>query len=178
MKIDHRATLALIVTPLIALSAPSATAEAPDLQTPAPVIFLSDNLDEVDRLGWCIDTLGRGFSENLQAHSCKPEGGDVQFALEEDTGLIRSVEFAEYCMEYVPDADPVFALATCDPANARQQFVYNQETQAISPADDATLCVAVGAESRSAGPYMSRNLLMTPCTSTDPLYRSWTVVDG
>ncbi|MEP3045222.1 MAG: hypothetical protein ABJL55_04815 [Roseibium sp.] len=47
----------------------AAQAEPPVLQTPAPVIFLADNMDEKDDLGWCIDTLGRGFGERLQTHS-------------------------------------------------------------------------------------------------------------
>lgn len=163
-------TLALIASPVLA--AP------PDLQTPAPVIYLSDNLDEVDRLGWCIDTQGRGFAENLQAHSCKPQGGDVQFSLDTDTGHIRSVAFAGYCMEYVPDADPVFALATCAQDNLRQRFRYDPATEAISPADDPAQCVTVAAQSRQAGPFMSRTLLMAPCDDTDPILRRWTVLDG
>lgn len=64
---------------VLALLTAPALADTPELRTPPPVIYLSDNLDEVDRLGWCIDTRGRGFSEHLQAHSCKPQGGDVQF---------------------------------------------------------------------------------------------------
>ncbi|MBO6640444.1 MAG: ricin-type beta-trefoil lectin domain protein [Roseitalea sp.] len=164
------AALAIVATPVMA--------EPPALQTPAPVIYLTDNLDEVDRLGWCIDTLGRGFAENLQAHSCKPQGGDVQFSFDGDSGLIRSVEFADYCMEFVPDAEPVFALGTCAPDNPRQQFVYDTATEAISPADDPALCVTVGAESRAAGPFMSRDLLMVSCAETDPVLRSWTFLGG
>ena len=37
-------------------------ADPPAIRTPAPVIYLADNLDEQDKLGWCIDTKGRGFS--------------------------------------------------------------------------------------------------------------------
>ena len=29
---------------------------APIIQTPAPIIYLNDNLDEKDKLGWCFDT--------------------------------------------------------------------------------------------------------------------------
>lgn len=47
----------------------SAVAAPPELQTPEPVIYLADNIDEKDALGWCIDTLGRGWSEQLQTHS-------------------------------------------------------------------------------------------------------------
>ncbi len=162
---------------LVLLAAP-AIAEEPNLQTPAPVIYLSDNLDEIDRLGWCIDTLGRGFAANLQAHSCKPQGGDVQFMLDRETKQIRSVAFPDYCMEHVPNADPVFALNTCDADEPRQSFIYDVENQSISPADDEDLCVAVGAQSREAGPFMSRPLLMAQCAATDPAMREWTVLDG
>ena len=65
---------------LVCLAA-SAYAAPPDLQTPAPVVYLADNLDEQDKLGWCIDTVGRGFGERLHAHSCKPRGGDVPVRL-------------------------------------------------------------------------------------------------
>ena len=46
----------------------SANALPPELQTAAPVIYLADNLDERSNLGWCIDTVGRGFGDQLQAH--------------------------------------------------------------------------------------------------------------
>ena len=54
-------------------------AVSPNLQTPSPVIYLSDNLDEERNLGYCLDPRGRGFSERLHAHSCTPRGGDEQF---------------------------------------------------------------------------------------------------
>ena len=61
-------------------------AAPPELQTPAPVIYLADNLDEQDKLGWCIDTVGRGLFDRLHAHSCKPHGGDVQFKFDAASG--------------------------------------------------------------------------------------------
>ncbi|MEJ6394607.1 ricin-type beta-trefoil lectin domain protein [Gymnodinialimonas sp. 2305UL16-5] len=161
----------------LALMAHSVAADAPVVQTPSPVIYLADNLDEADQLGWCIDTLGRGFGETLQAHSCKPQGGDVQFALEAAPGLIRSVAFPDHCMEVLSDADATFGLMPCAPDDPQQHFTYNATTQAISPANDAELCVSVGADSRSAGPFMSRDLLLTRCIDTDPIYRSWVIAD-
>lgn len=48
--------------------------------------MLSDNLDEPNGYGFCIDTYGRGQSDLLQTHSCKPHeanddggGSDVRF---------------------------------------------------------------------------------------------------
>ncbi|MFT2097882.1 ricin-type beta-trefoil lectin domain protein [Marinomonas sp. 2405UD66-6] len=152
-----------------------ATAGAPNLQTPNPVIYLADNLDEKDNLGWCIDTLGRGFSENLQTHSCKPTGGDVQFSFEEDTGLIRSVAYPDYCMQYNGGSNPVFGLVTCEASKSTQAFSYNSESMTISPANNAEQCVSVGQASKSAGPFMSRTLELTACAETDPLYRKWVV---
>ena len=73
---------------------------APDVRTPEPVIYLADNLDEKDSLGWCIDTVGKGFSERLHAHSCKPRGGDVQFDYQETTYRIVSVTFTGKCATF------------------------------------------------------------------------------
>ena len=59
----HAVFLLMLCSPMAAYSAP------PDLKTPTPVIYLADNLDEQDNLGFCIDTVGRGFAERLHAHS-------------------------------------------------------------------------------------------------------------
>ncbi len=166
----------LLIGTLI-LASGAAVAEAPELKTPAPVIYLADNLDEEDQLGWCIDTLGRGFAETLQAHSCKPQGGDVQFTFEPENGLIRSAAFPEYCAEHTPNADLDFALSLCDPTMVGQQFTYISETKAISPAGDATMCLVVGSQSRQAGPFMSRPLEMAACSQTPAQLREWVVLD-
>ena len=90
-------TLACVAL-LLLLGLPAAAyAAPPDLRTPAPVIYLADNLDEQDGLGWCIDTRGRGFSDRLHAHSCKPRGGDVQFRYDEAARRIASATFAGKC---------------------------------------------------------------------------------
>ncbi len=151
-------------------------AETPILQTAAPVIHLADNLDEEDALGWCIDTQGRGFGELLHAHSCKPRGGDVQFRFEEGTGLIRSFAFAEYCMARAPNERTTFALKACDEEDDAQDFKYAPETGRIMLSADATQCLAVGAESRSAGPFMSRDLILSPCADTPEKFITWVVL--
>lgn len=57
------------------------------------------------------DTLGRGYSEELQAHSCKPGGGDVHFTFLAQTGQIASVEFDGRCMTLSdPQAPVAFGL--------------------------------------------------------------------
>lgn len=152
----------------------AASAAAPELRTPAPVIYLADNLDEKDKLGWCIDTLGRGFSERIQAHSCKPQGGDVQFIFKEDTGQIASVEFAGKCMTLNdPQNEKVpFGLLDCT-SNASQEFTYDAAAMQIRFAGDETLCVAVSPTSRRAGPFMSRDLILSPCSGTDNALLQW-----
>ena len=155
-------------------------ADSPDLQTPDPVIYLSDNLDEKDNLGWCIDTRGRGFSEQLHAHSCKPQGGDVQFYYSEKTRQIVSATFAGKCASLLsPAADGVsLGLVDCSPTSTLQLFTYLRETSEFRPNDDDSLCLVVGATSRSAGPFMSRNLELAACDSTDAKYKQWQIKGG
>lgn len=155
----------------------AAMADAPKIQTPAPVIYLADNLDEKDGLGWCIDTLGRGFAERLQAHSCKPRGGDVQFSFDGATGQIQSVEYTEFCMAHQPNAESTFALTSCDATAADQRFTYDEDSGFIRTASDDSLCVSVGEGSRSAGPFMSRALLLTDCATTEDALKVWVVAD-
>ena len=165
---------ALLLSSLVTLSANAAT---PELQTPAPVIYLADNIDEKDELGWCIDTLGRGWSEQLQTHSCKPQGGDVQFSYNKETRQIASVEFPGKCatLHETAAAGVSFDLLDCSSTSAAQLFVYNAETLEFMPEGDRSLCIAAGTESRSAGPFMSRNLELAPCASTDARLKQWVV---
>ena len=165
---------AFLLSSLVTLSANAAT---PELQTPAPVIYLADNIDEKDELGWCIDTLGRGWSEQLQTHSCKPQGGDVQFSYNKETRQIMSVEFPGKCatLHEAAAAGVSFDLLDCSSTSAAQLFIYNAETLEFMPEDDRDLCVAAGAESRSAGPFMSRDLELAPCASTDAKLKQWVV---
>jgi hypothetical protein len=43
------------------------------------------------------------------------------------------------------------------------------------PEGDRSLCIAAGAASKSAGPFMSRNLELAPCASTDASLKQWVV---
>ncbi len=155
----------------------SAVAAPPELQTPEPVIYLADNIDEQDALGWCIDTLGRGWSEQLQTHSCKPQGGDVQFAYDSEARRIASVEFPGKCATFneSADAEVSFDLLDCAATSAAQSFIYDAETLEFTLEGDRDLCLAAGAESRTAGPYMARDLELAPCASTDAALKQWIV---
>lgn len=56
-----------------------AQAESSTIQTEGPIIHLADKLEEAVKLGRCIDTEGRGQSDQLHAYSCKSSGDDVLF---------------------------------------------------------------------------------------------------
>ena len=160
---------------ILSLISGSASAEEPNLQTPSPVIHLADNLDEADKLGWCIDTIGRGFAERLHAHSCKPRGGDVQFSFDPQTMQIKSVAFEAKCVELGPINEPL-RLLDCSPA-ATQQFDYSLRTGQITPVESPDICLTVGEQSRSAGPYMSRDLRFQQCDGALAIRQNWVVVE-
>ena len=155
-------------------------AEPPDLRTPAPVIYLASNLDEKDSLGYCIDTVGRGFGERLHAHSCKPRGGDVQFAYDAASRRIRSATFPGKCATLMAPAAAggSLGLVDCSMESAEQAFDYDTDAMAFHPGGDPALCLAVGTTSRSAGPFMARDLLVEPCASTDAQFVQWHILDG
>lgn len=160
-----------------ALAAAAAWAGAPQIQSPAPLIHLADNLDEKEQLGWCIDTRGRGFSEHLHAHSCKPRGGDTQFSFDAASGQIRSVAFAGKCMTLnAAGAETVFGLFDCTDGNTAQVFAYDAGSQQIRPAGAGSKCLAAGDASASAGPFMSRSLILADCASAGPALTQWVVV--
>ncbi|MDE0524419.1 MAG: RICIN domain-containing protein [Boseongicola sp.] len=165
-------------TVLVCTLAQAALAGEANVRTPSPVIHLKDNLDEVDGLGWCIDTVGRGYAETLHAHSCKPQGGDVQFAHDPETGAIQSVAFSEKCIAVLPEgASTDFGLRDCDNADPAQQFSFDPATGAIAPGGVPSLCMAVGESSRRAGPFMSRDLVLDACAAIEPALRTWVIRD-
>ena len=90
---NTKSKLLITIVSFVFLSVSEVKASTPNLKTPAPVIYLEDNLDEKDQLGYCIDTKGRGFGEKLHAHSCKPRRGDVQFRYDSENGRIESETF-------------------------------------------------------------------------------------
>ena len=150
----------------------------PDLKTPAPVIYLADNLDEKDRLGFCIDTVGRGLSDRLHAHSCKPQGGDVQFQFDTANGQIRSATFDNKCAALMEAPAPGVKLALLDCADGdEQRFTFATDNGEFHPAGRNDMCLAVGPASRTAGPFMSRDLMLADCASTDAGLKRWIVAD-
>ena len=155
------------------------SANPPILQTPSPVIYLADNLDEQDQLGYCIDTRGRGFNEELHAHSCKAMGGDVQFFYNKETLQICSVEFTGYCIEMPGGASKGMSLrlVESDTSSSDQKFIYNEDSGEFAPKEDLTLCLAVGETSAAAGKYMSRSLTLELSSETDVKLKQWVILE-
>lgn len=163
------------------LGAPAATfAAAPDLQNTGPIIFLADNLDEADGLGYCIDTKGRGLTEGIQLHSCKPDSNnsqnrDVLFRMNRETGRIEHAEYAGYCITLNDEnAATDLGLYACGDSDA-QQFTYDPGTGEIHPGGDRILCLVGNAESNTAGPFMSRTLDVHACSDADPALKTFVV---
>ena len=162
----------------------NALAEAPELQVKAPFIYLADNLDESQKLGWCIDTVGAGFKDKLHAHSCKPEaksdtdprGNDIRFNFDAESGQISSYLFENKCMDLnnPEDESTPFGLVDCT-TDESQKFVYEEEKGQIQIAADTSMCVVVKSESTSAGPFMSRGLIAAKCETTDEKYSKWII---
>ena len=173
---------------VIAETPVSPAANTPIIQTNPPFIILNNNLDEKDKLGWCIDTKGRGFTEELHAHSCKPTNKDASFVFDDDvlfrydkaSGQIRSATYANKCAQILAEGAKVdFGLLDCDGQNSNQQFEYNADTFEFHPRGKGDDCIAVGEASAAAGPYMSRALALVSCESKTPALKQWTIVsDG
>lgn len=141
------------------------------------MIHLADNLGEAALLGWCIDTEGRGLSDQLHAHSCKPTGDDVLFSFAPDTGRIESVTYSGLCMAYsAPEnaANP-FGLITCDDTDPNQRFFYDAASMQIHLTADEAKCVTVSATIDDAGPFQSRDLILAACDGLKPSFGQWVI---
>jgi hypothetical protein len=157
----------------------SSLADNPIIQTEGPIIYLADNLDEAAMLGWCIDTEGRGESDQLHAHSCKPTGGDVLFSYGADNGRIESATYTGRCMAYnaPTNAENPFGLITCDDSDPDQRFVHDTESGQLHLGTDPTQCVTVSASIDDAGPFQSRDLLLAACEDLEPSFKTWIIRD-
>ena len=150
-------------------------ADTPNIRAPSPVIYLADNLDEEENLGYCLDTRGRGFSNRMHSHSCKPRGGDVQFVYHWDSMQIRSATFGGKCVVVLDEAIAgiKFGLVNCSNKDKLQSFYYDSATLEFKVSINKSLCISVGKESRRAGPFMARELQLSICGSTEPKYKQW-----
>ena len=153
---------------------------APNIQSPDPIIYLADNLDEQDQLGYCIDTDGKDFSDSLQVHSCKPKGDDVLFYYNEETQQICSATYPGFSAAMIggPKIGMTISLVKSEPQSLEQKFIYDKESGEFWPKANTALCLAAGGESNAAGPYMSRTLSLQEREKTDPSLKTWIVKGG
>ena len=160
-------------------------ADAPEVPTAAPYIVLSDNLDEPNGYGFCIDTLGAGQTDLAQTHSCKPHkadesrdyaGFDTRFSYNASTGQIESYPFEGVCMQaLLGNTVTVFALLECSD-NSRQKFIYHDADQTLRLSEDKERCVSVASETEAAGPWVKRTLTLENCEEVDASLKQWSVV--
>ena len=150
----------------------------PVIQTLAPLIHLADNLDEQDKLGWCLDTRGNGFNENIHLHSCKASGGDVQFIYNEETLQICSAEFVGFCIQMSGGSfeGVSLILVESNTDTPDQRFVYNEDNGEFNAEEDTNLCLAAGDTSTAAGIYMSRSLTLELSSETEESLKKWVIV--
>lgn len=149
----------------------------PEIQMVGPVIYLADNLNEKEKLGWCIDTEGKGQGDQLQAHSCKPAGDDTQYSYDISTSTIRSVNYDNQCMSFNDPENAVnpLGLVDCLDDDPKQQFAYDSDNMEIRIGDDPSQCVTVAETIVEAGPYQSRDLLVASCQDLSANFKQWVV---
>ena len=175
----------MILLALFVSTPSSAYADAPKVPTATPYIVLSENLDEPNGYGFCLDTYGRGKSDLMQTHSCKPakenqprdyKDNDTRFIYDVDTSRVVSYAFEGFCMQALiaPEAT-VFALLECSD-HPRQKFVYNNTDQTFRLDEDQDRCVSVASETAPAGPWVKRPLMLQNCDEIDTSLKQWTVV--
>lgn len=176
----------LIVASCFILSPSLLMAAEPNVPTAPPYIVLSDNLDEPNGYGFCIDTYGRGHSELLQTHTCKPKapegsprnysGHDVRFEYNSETDKIQSYAFEGLCMQgLLAKGKSELALLECSDAK-HQGFIYKEEDQTFRLKADTSYCLAVTSQTQEAGPWVKRPLELIQCDEAEPSFMKWTVV--
>jgi len=97
------------------------SAEKPNVPTEAPYIVLSNNLDEPNGYGFCLDTYGPGQSELLQTALLECSDHPHQkFVYNDEDKTLRLEKDQSYCVAVVSttvEAGPWFKraldLATC-----------------------------------------------------------------
>lgn len=160
-------------------------AEAPKVPSDAPYLVLSDNQDEPNGYGFCLDTAGRGKTDLLQSHTCKParkdkEGNavkhDTQFWYDAENKRVESVAYPGLCMQVlISPYTTVFGLLECGD-QPRQKFVYSADDKMLKMEEDQTQCISVVSETKKAGPWSSRALALTACDDTEDSLKQWTYV--
>lgn len=162
-----------------------ANAEAPQVPSHAPYIALSENHDEPNGFGFCLDTYGPGQSDLLQTRTCKPPSdgeprtfadSDTRFEYDTSTLQIKSYAFQGFCTQVlVAKGKSEFALLECRD-HPRQKFIYDEADQTLRLNEDNDSCVAISSEMVPAGPWVKRPLTLQTCDHVDASLKQWTVV--
>ena len=166
-----------------------AFADAPKVPSNAPYFAVADNLDEPNGYGFCMDTAGRGLTDLLQAHTCKPvrvskdkdkeekpTPSDTQFWYDAENKRLESVAFPGKCMQVLMSPyTTVFALLDCGD-QPRQKFLYSTDDKMLKMEEDQTKCISVVSETVKAGPWSSRALALTECDKTEDALKQWIYV--
>ncbi len=162
-----------------------ANVDAPQVPSEAPYIVLSENHDEPNGYGFCIDTYGAGQSDLLQTHSCKPPsegeprsyaGHDTRFEYNVDTMQVVSYPFEGFCMQaLIATGKSEFALLECSD-HPRQKFIYDETDQTLRLSEDQANCVVVASETVPAGPWVKRPLSLESCDEVEASLKQWSIV--
>ena len=168
-------------------SAPqAATSETspPAVPSDVPYIVLAANLDEPNGYGFCMDTYGRGQTDLMQTHTCKPSkdgaardysGHDTRFEYNAQTQQVMSYPFEGYCMQALLASEvTVFALLECSD-HPRQKFAYNASDKTMRLAEDQERCVTVAPKTVPAGPWVKRPLQLETCDEVEASLKQWTI---
>ncbi len=174
-----------VLTAALLATAGIAHADAPQVPSNAPYIVLSENLDEPNGYGFCLDTFGAGKSDLMHTHTCKPaaegkprgyEGHDTRFEYDSSSLQIMSYPFEGFCMQVlVARGKTEFALLECSD-HPRQKFIYDEADQTLRLDEDRQSCLAVSTETIPAGPWVKRVLTLQNCDDVDPSLKRWSIV--
>jgi len=194
--------LKLSILSLGALAIGSVSAGEPNVPTPAPYIVLSENFDEPNGYGFCLDTFGPGQSELMHTHTCKPKkgkgtyqakdkdktkdkakgrskfggGDDVRFEYDAETKQISSYAYKGQCMQVlIARGKSEFALLECSD-HIHQKFFYEVKDNTLKLDKDHRYCVAVEPKTIKAGPWVKRTLELVECNKVEPALKQWTIV--
>jgi len=193
-----------LTTTLTTTITSSMVASATNIHGWQPSISLTNDLDEPDKLGFCIDIVGFGDGidcSRLQAHSCKPSGADTQFAYDASTQSIRAVNYNADCDAFLPTAadseacvavvgerrvGATLGLVGCDEEdgdNDSRMFGLEKnddnsyELRSLGADDDTSrLCLVVSDTTRQANRYVARNLFLGDCDATPNELKLWTIL--
>lgn len=178
-------TVKMSVTFVLVFFIGSVSAKEPSVPTEAPYIVLSENLDEPNGYGFCLDTYGPGQSELMHTHSCKPKtpkgtpkndsGHDVRFEYDPATQKIRSYAFEGQCMQVlIAKGKSEFGLLKCSD-HPHQKFIYKLTDKTLRLNNDQNYCITVDSKTTEAGPWVKRALKLAECSKTEATLKQWLI---